>query len=382
MRSNYKFRHLTGRFIQASFAHIPGKWASTGTHSMKEAVLWAEHRLEADLKHNTRRECPTLSSFSKDFFTEADPQGWRNRMDKRNKSFEQTFYQQNQARLNNYIVPRFGDYLLSSLNDIMIEDWFIDLISYRDNSPLADNTKNKILICLRTILQEAVRQRYISENPANKVKLINARYNARKPFTDIELFKMFPKDEKELLYIWGNRNWAVYFLIMRDTGFRPGEAAALSSECYNVELKGLYTERSIDFSTREIKERIKTTGKGKNYKVGLLTDQTVIQLNKLLLEKQYEPESLFLRVNNRPIIPDVANKHLRLSLKRADVDRKERTQYSLRHSFETDLAGRVENSLLLELMAHTNFRKEYDHRTPHDILKQLQPVREVLEKRS
>ena len=51
MRSNYKFRHLTGRFIQASFAHIPGKWASTGTHSMKEAVLWAEHRLEADLKH-------------------------------------------------------------------------------------------------------------------------------------------------------------------------------------------------------------------------------------------------------------------------------------------------------------------------------------------
>jgi integrase len=231
-------------------------------------------------------------------------------------------------------------------------------------------------------MQEAVRQRLISTNPAKDIPMITVRSEQRKPFTDIELFKMFPKDEEKLLYIWGNRTWAVYFLIMRDTGFRPGEVAALTTECYNQELKGLYSERSIDFSTREIKERIKTTGKGKNYKVGLLTDQTVLQLNKLLFEKQYKPESLFLRVKGRPIIPDVANKHLRLSLKRADVDRKGRTQYSLRHSFETDLAGRVENSILLELMAHTNFRKEYDHRTPADILRQLQPVREVLENRS
>jgi hypothetical protein len=114
MKSSYKFRHPKERYIQVSFAHLPGKWASTGTHIFKEAVLWAEHRLEADLKQNTRRGCPTLSSFSKDFFTEADPQGWRHRMDKRNKSFEHTFYQQNQARLNNYIVPRFGDYLISA----------------------------------------------------------------------------------------------------------------------------------------------------------------------------------------------------------------------------------------------------------------------------
>ena len=52
-----------------------------------------------------------------------------------------------------------------------------------------------------------------------------------------------------------------------------------------------------------------------------------------------------------------------------------------RHSLETDLAGKVENKVVAELMAHTKFNPTYDHRTPEMLLKELQPVRDLLEKR-
>ena len=35
----YKFKHRTGRNIQVSFYHIPGKEFSTGTKDKTEAVL-------------------------------------------------------------------------------------------------------------------------------------------------------------------------------------------------------------------------------------------------------------------------------------------------------------------------------------------------------
>lgn len=273
--------------------------------------------------NSTVRKNITLKEFSTDFFSESDPQGFRLRNEKRNRQYTIHYYNAHQSRLDNYIIPEFGDYLISAINDVMIEDWIITLSSCKNSDEeLADDSKNKVLICFRIILQEAVRQRIIAKNPAKDISLITVRSKSRAPFTDIELFRMFPKEESELLRIWGTRTWAVYFLIMRDTGFRPGEVAALTEQCYNPALHGLYTERSIDFSTREILERIKTTNKGKSYKVGILTNQTVEQLDKLLVELNYEPESLFLRINNRPIIPAVANKHLKSSLKKTDVDRK------------------------------------------------------------
>ena len=213
--------------------------------------------------------------------------------------------------------------------------------------------------------------------------MINVVGKQRKPFTEIELFQMFPKDEEGLLYIWQSRMWATYFLVMRDTGFRPGEVAGLSLSSYNPKDKGIYTEQSIHHATREVVKRIKTTGKGKHYKVGLLTNQTIEQLNKLIDEmKITDPEGLLFLINGRPLIPETANKHLKLSLKRTSVKLNGRSQYSLRHAFETALAGNVEEELLLELMAHKRFRNECDHRTPEDIFKQLQLVWEVIESRT
>jgi len=382
MKSKYRFRHPTGRVIQVTFAHIPSKWFSTGTHNMTEAVLWAEKKLLNDIGITSQKKDLTLKEFADGFFIE-DKQGYRKRNEKRNKYYTDMYYVAHQSRLDNYIIPKFGDFLLSVISDVMIEDWFVDLHSYKSGKELADDSKNKVLFCFRIVLQEAKRQRYIKVNPAASVQEITSRHVPRDHFTEIELFKMFPRNEEELLRIWGSRKWATYFLVMRDTGFRPGEVAGLARKSFNQQYKGLYTEQSINFRTREAVKRIKTSGKGKNYKVGLLTNQTIEQLMKHIQEQEItEDDALIFLVNGRAIIPETANKHLKLSLKKTDVKLNGRTQYSLRHSFETALAGNIDQKILLELMAHTNFRKEYDHRTPEDILKQLQPAWEVIEKRS
>jgi len=384
MKSRYRFRHPKGRIIQATFAHLPGKWFSTGTHDMKEAVLWAENKMEQDLKRKTVKSKITLNEFASEFFTEKDPHKYRLRNEKRNRKYSDDYYFGHQGRLNNYILPQFGQYLLDSISDVMIEDWLLTLKSYRNPAKdLADDSKNKILECMRMVFQEAKRQGYITSNPARDVQLINAANESREPFSELELFQMFPKDEKELLRIWQSRMWAVYFLVMRDTGFRPGEVAGLTLGSYNPQYKGIYTEQSIHHTTRQVMKRIKTTGKGKQYKVGLLTNQTIEQLNKLIEEEDpKDSESLLFLLDGRPLIPETANKHLKLSLRRTSVELKGRTQYCLRHAFETALAGKVEEKVLLELMAHKSFRKEYDHRKPEDLFKQLQPAWEVIEKRT
>jgi len=357
------------------FRHIPGKWISTGTEDTIEAIRFAEGELSKTLP--IYHKIPTLEEFSSKFFSE-DRYGYRNRNEKRNLHYENKFYTSHQARLDTYIIPEFGAYLIDSITDVIIEDWLLNLLSKKDGKELSDDSKNKILLCFRIVMHEAKRKGLVSQNPADRVKMINATNKPRLPFTPVDLIKLFPRDEFELLRIWQSRMWAVYFLIMRDTGFRPGEVAALTRESYVPEYRGIYSEQSVDYTNRSVKKSIKTTRSGQPYKVGVLSQQTVEQLNKHLLD--IKNEYLFT-INDRMLIPEVSNKHLRLSAKRADIDLLGRTQYSLRHSFETDISGKVENKILLELMAHTSYRGEYDHRTPAQILKQLQPVCEILDKR-
>lgn len=374
MKTAYRFTHRKGHKIQVTFRHIPGRWFTTGTDKMVEAIKFAESKLHET--QTNRGRIPTIREFAQGFFID-DRYGYRVRNEKRNLMYKEDFYRSHEGRLNNYVIPAFGDYLLNSISDVMVEDWFLELISVESGKELADNSKNKVLTTLKIVLDEAKRLRIIENNPVSSVNMINEVNKRREPFTLPELGIMFPTDENELMRIWGTRLWAVYFLIMRDTGFRPGEVAALTKDSYVPQFRGVYTECSVDALTRKIQQSIKTTNKGQGYKVGILTKQTMEQLNELIFETK--GEYLFLSINGKLFRPEVPNKHMKASCVRAGIEVGERTQYSLRHSFETNLSGKIAGKDMLELMAHTSYHGEYDHRTPHQILAQLQPIGDVLD---
>lgn len=383
MRHAYRFRHLSGRNIQVTFRFIPGKWVSTGTEDMSEAVRFADDFLVSG--GQKRRGQLTFREFSEGFFTPSDPHGYINRNERRDRRYSPDHYLCQQQRLDNYLIPKWGPYLIDCITDTALEDWLLDLTAAKGKrggtagADLSNDTKNKILVEMRIILQEAKREGYVSENAAERVAMLPARGDRRLPFSSAELTRMFPEDDDELVRVWGgDLMWACYFLVMRDTGFRPGEVAGLSKSCYVRELHGLYTMQSVNIH-RELRQRIKTTGKGFGYKVGIVTRQTSRLLDMHIATLR---DDMLFTVKGRLIRPEIANKHMRGSLRRAGVPLRGRSQYSLRHSFETDVAGAVEDKVLLELMAHTGYRPEYDHRTPEKLLEQLQPIRPILEGRA
>lgn len=371
MKTAYRFTKRKNKpFIEVTFAHIPNRWFSTKTDDITKAVQFAE----AKMKEVTgKKEDITLREFANDFFTEKDPQGFRHRLERRDTHFEESYFQQHQARLENHILPQFGDYRLSSLNDTMIDDFILDI------PKIANNTKNKILTCFRLVLREAVRQGYIKDNPADKVKELPNNYTYRQAFTHEELKRLFPDNDDELIKLWnGAKNkdglkWAVYFLIQKDTGWRPNEVAGLKKINYFPELKGIYTEQGVSWRTHEMHNRIKTTHKGQKFKNGFLTDQTDRLLRQLINITHGEHLFAVSRKNGveKFIYAELANKRLRTVCWNACVNLGDRTQYSFRHTFNTNALGNMPEQARLLLMGHTSNRQEYNHLTPRETLERV-----------
>lgn len=381
MKTPYRFTYRKDKkCFYVTYRHIPGRWFSTGMATIEQAVLYAEDELRRGGvgKISTM---PMLEVFTKGIFSTDDPYGIRRRNQGRNLVYSDSYYRDHQSRLEHYILPTFGKHLLDSITDVAIEDWLLSLFKYDDTkTPLSDDSRNKVLMCFRLVMQEAKRQGYVDRNPAAEVRMINARNKRRRDIEDHELVRLFPSDRENLMRIWLNPMWAAYFLVFRDTGFRPGEVAGLQKRNYYPELHGIFTDQSVDYQTRKLKQSIKTTNEGQKYKAGILTSLTCEYLDELSIDM--DDDDFFFLIDGRLLCPEVSNKHLKGACKRAGVDLAGRTQYSLRHSFETGIAGLVENKVLIELMGHTSFRKEYDHRKPKKILTRLQPVREILEGRA
>lgn len=366
--------------LYVSFSYIPGKWYSTHFKSFEEAEDWARKRMRKDLVVIPDEKEITFRSFSRNFFTPRDPHGYIKRNRLHHRDYTDFYYENQQRRLKKYLIPKFGPFLISAITPVMIEHYLVHEVKTRKGRELSEDSRNKLLFCLRIVFEEAVRKGYLAENPARRVEIIRPISAVREPFELTELVTMFPYDQQKLLDIWEDRLWACYFLILRDTGFRPGETAALRPIDINRELHGIYTTRSVDALNGRVKNSIKTTGSGYQYKVGLLSKQCLEQLSLLERQKQLGQEELYFELwPGRCVTPQVANKQLKGALARAGIEQRGRTQYCFRHAFQTRLAGNIDQSMLLELMAHTRFRKEYDHRKPEDILRQLQPVRKFID---
>ena len=384
MRTPYRLIEAKGRNILVVFDHIPGRRISSGTTDRDEAVRWAEAKLARDTGriNLSLSERTTLAEFAKGFFTKEDPKGFRKRQKARGYSFQDTEYERRQAYLDNYILPAHGRMLIGSISDVLIEDMVIDLKSVTTGKELANDTKNKVLAAYRDVMKEAKRLGYISANPCDTVQRFAFDVSGRRPFTEDELERLFPEDRGRLMFIWKDLMWAVYFLIMRDTGWRPGEVAGLSVHNYYPEFHGVYTTGSVGWDDRQYRDSVKTTRKGMSYREGILTDRTAELLEELI---RYNPNKEYIfQINGQFLWHTTSNSHLKDAAPRAHVELDGRTQYCFRHTFQTNLIGRMPENARLLLMGHTRTRDEYSHLTPEQSLRrvlEIQGVREALEDR-
>jgi integrase len=353
-----------------------GKWVSSGCYTRADAIKWAEKQIRRKFDGT-----PTLEEFAKDFFTRTDRHSFRALCTRKNRHLSESYYTSMNGRLKNYILPKFGGELITDIKPYEIDDWFVSLPKKngKRGEELADDSKNKVLSCLSEIMDEAVRLELTKENPCRKIQEIIARGVPREIFNEEEMAVLFPENDAKAVWVWRSLMWACYFHIMKCTGFRPGEIAGLRRENYYPELKGVFTTSSVNSGTHKFVNRIKTTGSGKEYKVGLLSDQCCRLLDKYIASLPPEQDMLFL-IHHDYIIATTSNKHFVTCVRYAGIDPAGRTQYCLRHTFQTRIAGEVEKESVEELMGHTRWRQGYDHRDGERRLRQLQGLRVTLDR--
>lgn len=344
----YRITKRKGRNVEVSY-RLDGEWTpwkSTGCRTKEEA-----HMMIRAMKTQTFRD------YAKGFYDRTDTESYLYRKGIRNKSVTEGSLEAKKIVLNSYLLPQFGDMKLTDITAKIIEKWITNVDKVRGKGKPCGGRCNGILSVLKEILQFALSDGFIDSNEAMKVDGMADIPKERLPISRYEVLKLFPEDDSKLISIWGE-DYAKYFLIFLDTGFRPCEILALRYE--DINNGTVYTEYMFDSHTKKIVHRIKTSKKGKKYKVGTLSERTINLIGK---GKGY----IFDTAKTTRI--GAYHRFIRISkkiIKRTDV-----TQYQLRHTFMTELKAIYPKDIIMELMGHTKWEKCYDDSTPEQIIQQL-----------
>jgi integrase len=376
-------RTKAGRNIEVVFDAMPHKHVSTGTKDMSEAVEFANKYLahlglDSDIM-------PTFGVFAKGFYTRRDKDSLYKREESFRRNKRELWYDAQEWYLDKYIMPFFSAYKIDMISSRLVEKWLTQLTGINKDD-LSGNSKRKILSCLRIVLDDAVGCSYISYNPARQAMQPKDKpVMPKRPLNPYEQRTLFPDSVQERLTVWLTPVYAAYFSVMYDTGFRPQEVAALKvKDVYTTPRgRGVYTDHTICFERMEYQESVKTSGKGMESRVGLLTDITSQLIDKVI--DQYhltDDDFLFLLWRDKPkswIQSATGNKKLRCTCKRLGLDT-DICQYSLRHTFATYRRGNLDEATLALSMGHAGgkVRNDYDHRTAQILLMQLERDRDKL----
>ena len=347
----YRLTQRKGRCVQVSYDN--GKtWKSTGCYTKSEA------RYKLGLG-----TLDILNDYCVDFYLRTDEDSFSYRQEARGKSISDALKRTRQYRLEQLILPVFGKMKIVDIKARDIEYWFMRVKS-TDGKPYANQTKNDILTVFRQVLDNAMIDGIVSSNEAKKIKCYARRVRERGSLSKKELDLLFPQKDDELLANFRNNIYiASYFCIFKDTGFRPSEILALKRSDIKEDMT-IYTEWMYDFHAKKLAHRIKTTGHGKDYKVGRISKQT-----KRLIDKTGTSEYIFMDNLDKFDIFNI-NRQFKLAVKKV-LNRTDLTQYSMRHAFMTNLIGKYPKELIMELMGHTSWEGCYDDRTPELILDNL-----------
>jgi integrase len=364
------------------FADYPGKWFSSGQSASATAIAWAKRHRASLL----RMDSATLGEFAKGFYD--DKSAWvRRRIAKlgRDGAFSAEFLPQHRARLKNYLMPAFKDFPLQEITRRMFDDWLLELKGVYGGQhgaeSIKNSTKNKIIDCLKHIMVEAVDQGIIEHNPIDGIKPFGRDEDAREVFNAPELKALFPVDRGAAEAVWLSQMWLSYFVILRDTGIRPGELHALTWGDWMPEYGGFPITKAIENKTG----RVKGTKTG-SVKPAYLSTRGLQELEIWrTVSKHTDPKDLIFSFDGRGhILTETAAKHFRGACARAGVDRRRRTPYCLRHSFATFALDELPLALVQKLLGHSANSlvalRSYYHPSPDNIMRSGLAARDALDK--
>jgi len=345
-------------------------WRSTGETAKTRAELWALDQIKLGFKMTDKRM--RFSEYAENWW-KWDKCSYVRRKLARGKSLSKGYADARRTYLERHILPAFKDMFLQEITAGMIENWLMALKDAPRNPrvpeslPLSPTTVNHCLGTLRTMMSEAFRLGYITNDPAGTVEKLQEFPKEKQILTLTELRTLL--DESKIGEVWkSDRKQFSLNLLAASTGMRMGEIQAL-------QVQNLRPDHIVVAHSWGRKYGLKEP-KWNSFREIPIPAKTSRFLFQLVEESPYnKPEDfVFFGKNGRTPIGDKSiSKALYSGLARIGIGSHDRelrniTFHSWRHLFNSICRSRIPDYKLRLLTGHRaeEMTEHYTHVTLQD----------------
>jgi len=301
---------------------------------------------------------------------------WRYKRAEKKKFFTDKSMLTRAAVMKNWVIPLWGEVNPKRLTVRMIDRAMMGAASELTRRPLAGATRNRILSVLSELYVHLMEEGLVPANPVRDVVRCNsAPEQPRSALPLAEVKALFPGDHAELKRIWRTQKYICAFLILRDTGLRPGELVALKWGDWNPDIKFFPILRAIESGSRD---KEKGTKNGAT-KPAIITDQTAAEIEALRKKTKPMPEDyIFANKYGIPYSTHRLSWNFHQAVKRAGLARAELTPYWLRHTFNSMMLEANSTETVQLLMGHNTeaMTRYYRHATAESLARTADKIRE------
>jgi integrase len=345
---------------------------STGKMTKREAILFCDGLLKANAKADM-----TLREYSKDFYVSGKcPYAAIRR--RTNRPIDDRTLSDERSRLENYILPAFGDIKLKDLSVAHWDQWLEDietgkvLTKGRNPHHVADGTVNRIRRTLIQLLDVGKRHGVLPTNIMRDAEPMSQKtYKARDALMQEDIAKLFPEDQVQLLKVWGSVEKVALFSLLLTSGLRSGEVQALQWGKVNFADKGIIIDQSVKYGGTVGSTKTDTP------RVFVLPQQTLNHLAawKEIAIKKGDNEFVFYnRKGSDHVRGDSILAYFKRVLKRNGfAPNKNLVIHSFRHTFTTVLAEKLPIESVMAFTGHktASMIARYSHPSNATTLKNM-----------
>jgi integrase len=177
-------------------------------------VRWCEGKLKSDRK---TREDITLSVYAVGFWRPDAPFA----VDRaaHGRAVSNGYLDVAEIYTRKHLLPAWGTWKLRDLTAKRLDAWVVNL---HRRGELAPATINKLIQTLRAILEQAIEDDWIRENPAERIRTIRVRRPSRSILTPSEVLTLLASPDP-----WDDFRQYAINVLAATTGLRMGEVRAL-----------------------------------------------------------------------------------------------------------------------------------------------------------
>jgi integrase len=301
---------------------------------------------------------------------------WRKKRAEKGHFYTDKSLKTREAVMRNYIVPLWGSYHPKRLTVKIIDLDMEGIASAFTNRHLTGGTRNRILGYLSEVYVWLIEEGKTRYNPVRDViRCGSGPEKSRYALPTPDMLALFPKSHEALMRIWRTQRYIAAFLILRDTGLRPGELAALKWGDWDSEIKFFPVLRVIESGTPDREKGTKTGAT----KPAIITDQTAFEIELLRKRLRPKPEDyIFVNRKGIPYSPHRLCWNFKKAVERAGIGRPEWTPYFLRHTFNTRMLEVLDDKIVGRLMGHTTeeMRRHYRHADAESLAREASKIRD------